>query len=201
MAEKTKKEEMTPEIRFTGFTDAWEQRKLGDIADIKTGPFGSLLHADDYVEDGCPIVTTEHFKSGRLPERKTGLPQVGPFDRRRLDQYSAKQGDILFSRVGSVDVNAEVSAAQNGWLFSGRVLRARPDAARVDSSYLHHELSTETVKASVIARAVGGTMASINTEILSDTLVRIPQELGEQCRIGTSLTNLDHLITLHQRKH
>ena len=44
-----------PEIRFAGFTDAWEQRKLGEISEIKTGPFGSTLHADDYVSEGVPI--------------------------------------------------------------------------------------------------------------------------------------------------
>lgn len=87
-------------------TPSWEQRKLGEVASIKTGPFGSLLHAEDYVVDGIPIVTTEHFKSGFLPDDKAGLPQVSESDRARLEQYSAIEGDILFSRVGSVDVNA-----------------------------------------------------------------------------------------------
>ena len=189
-----------PEIRFAGFADPWEQRKLGEVASIKTGPFGSMLHAEDYVDNGIPIVTTEHFKSGFLPDEKAGLPQVSESDRARLEQYSAIEGDILFSRVGSVDVNAQVTAAQSGWLFSGRVLRARPAASVIRPNYLHYELSTDDVKRSIINRAVGGTMASINTEILEDTEIIFPRSAREQSEIGGFLGNLDHLITLHQRK-
>lgn len=177
---------------------SWEQRKLGEVASIKTGPFGSLLHAEDYVVDGIPIVTTEHFKSGFLPDEIAGLPQVSESDRARLEQYSAIEGDILFSRVGSVDVNAQVTAAQSGWLFSGRVLRARPTVSVISPNYLHYELSTDDVKRSIINRAVGGTMASINTEILEDTEISFPRSRTEQLEIGRSLGNLDSLITLHQ---
>ena len=192
--------ETEPEIRFEGFTDPWEQRKLGEVASIKTGPFGSLLHAEDYVVDGIPIVTTEHFKSGFLPDEIADLPQVSESDRARLEQYSAIEGDILFSRVGSVDVNAQVTAAQSGWLFSGRVLRARPTVSVISPNYLHYELSTDDVKRSIINRAVGGTMASINTEILEDTEISFPRSRTEQLEIGRSLGNLDSLIALHQRK-
>ncbi len=159
-----------------------------------------MLHAEDYVDNGIPIVTTEHFKSGFLPDEKAGLPQVSESDRARLEQYSAIEGDILFSRVGSVDVNAQVTAAQSGWLFSGRVLRARPAASVIRPNYLHYELSTDDVKRSIINRAVGGTMASINTEILEDTEIIFPRSAREQSEIGGFLGNLDHLITLHQRK-
>ena len=192
--------ESVPEIRFAGFTDPWEQRKLGELADIKTGPFGTLLHAEDYVDDGIPIVTTEHFKTGALPKDKEGIPQVSEEDAKRLEQYRAKEGDILFSRVGSVDANAQVFAGQDGWLFSGRVLRARPDLTLVSSAYLHYELETEEVKSSVISRAVGGTMASINTEILFQTPIFIPAKMTEQNKIGSTCARLDSLITLHQRK-
>ena len=192
--------ESVPEIRFAGFTDPWEQRKLGDVADIKTGPFGTLLHAEDYVDDGIPIVTTEHFKTGVLPKDKEGIPRVSEEDAKRLEQYRAKEGDILFSRVGSVDANAQVFAGQDGWLFSGRVLRARPDLTLVSSAYLHYELETEEVKSSVISRAVGGTMASINTEILFQTPIFIPAKMTEQNKIGSTCARLDSLITLHQRK-
>lgn len=189
-----------PQYKCINYTPAWEQRKLGDVADIKTGPFGTLLHAEDYVDDGIPIVTTEHFKTGVLPKDKEGIPQVSEEDAKRLEQYRAKEGDILFSRVGSVDANAQVFAGQDGWLFSGRVLRARPDLTLVSSAYLHYELETEEVKSSVISRAVGGTMASINTEILFQTPIFIPAKMTEQNKIGSTCARLDSLITLHQRK-
>ena len=82
------------------FPFAWEQRKLGEFSEIKTGPFGSTLHADDYVDDGVPIITTEHFKSGNLQNEKDGLPQVSIIDYKRLMAYTLEEGDLVFSRVG-----------------------------------------------------------------------------------------------------
>jgi type I restriction enzyme S subunit len=187
-----------PKLRFPEFTDAWEQRKLGDVSDIRTGPFGSTLHAEDYVKDGTPIITTEHFKSGELPEQKYGIPQVSDADLRRLQSYVLKTDDIVFSRVGSVDINALITPFQSGWLFSGRVLRVRTDK-NIDSQYMHYELSTEHAKNDVINRAVGQTMPSINTEILKLTKVYLPTEMKEQQYIGRFFSHLDNLITLHQR--
>ena len=190
---------LVPQIRFAGFTDPWEQRKLGEF-DIKTGPFGSTLHAEDYVACGTPIVTTEHFKEGELPSMGNGIPQVGDRDAARLSQYKLQKHDIVFSRVGSVDLNAEVKDAQVGWLFSGRVLRLRTDRG-INSTYLHYELGTVCVRSSIIERAVGLTMASINTRILGDTAFFVPATITEQRQIGAFFDRLDSLITLHQRKY
>ena len=189
-----------PEIRFKGFTDPWEQRKLGDISEIKTGPFGSTLHADDYVSDGIPIITTEHFKTGSLPTDKYGLPQVSENDFSRLSAYILNAGDIVFSRVGSVDINALITPFQSTWLFSGRVLRVRPQNKN-SSQFLHTLLETEDVKNDIRTRAVGQTMPSINTEILKTTPLRLTESTLEQEQLGKYFLNLDTLITLHQREH
>ena len=188
-----------PEIRFKGFTDPWEQRKLGDISEIKTGPFGSTLHADDYVSDGTPIITTEHFKTGALPRSKNGLPQVSDSDYKRLTAYTLDDGDIVFSRVGSVDINALITPFQSNWLFSGRVLRVRPQT-NISSQFLHTRLETESIKTDIRTRAVGQTMPSINTEILKTTPLVLPSSAAEQEQIGSYFAALDNLITLHQRE-
>lgn len=192
-------ERKVPEIRFDGYTDDWEQRKLGDISEIKTGPFGSTLHADDYVSDGIPIITTEHFKTGTLPIKKDGLPQVSENDFNRLSAYILNEGDIVFSRVGSVDINALITPFQNNWLFSGRVLRVRPQGEN-SSQFLHTLLETESVRSDIRTRAVGQTMPSINTEILKITPLFLPTSIADQERLGEYFHNLDHLITLHQCK-
>ena len=189
-----------PAIRFKGFTDAWEQRKLGKISEIKTGPFGSTLHADDYVSEGVPIITTEHFKTGSLPQSASGLPQVSEVDYKRLSAYTLNNGDIVFSRVGSVDINALVTPFQRNWLFSGRVLRVRP-GIDVLPQFLHTRLETESIRNDICARAVGQTMPSINTEILKATQLVLPTSMAEQKQIGLYFAKLDHLITLHQRKY
>lgn len=196
MQEKAKE----PEIRFAGFTGAWEQRELGEISEIKTGPFGSSLHASDYVADGVPIITTEHFKFGSIEKNKYLIPMVSDTDHSRLIAYSLKTGDIVFSRVGSVDINALVEPESDGWLFSGRVLRVR-SSEKYDSGFLHNLLETDDVRNDIRNRAVGQTMPSINTQILSATELTIPSSKREQQRIGNFFKGINQLLTLHQRKY
>lgn len=186
-----------PELRLGGSSNPWVLRHLGEF-EITTGPFGSTLHAEDYVEHGTPIVTTEHFKSGLLPLTGQGVPQVSDDDRRRLKAYWLQTDDIVFSRVGSVDINARVTELQNGWLFSGRVLRVRPDAT-CESEFLHSVLETIPVRGSIRKRAVGMSMPSINTAILANTSFYQPPTLEEQRAIGEVFSNLDALIAAEQR--
>ena len=145
-----------------------------------------------------PIVTTEHFKNGNLPLSKNGIPQVSDDDYYRLRGYKLEKDDIVFSRVGSIDINAHVEQSQQGWLFSGRVLRVRPIKS-VNSLCLHYILSTESVKRSIRNRAVGQTMPSINTPILSNTKINIPQSVVEQKKIANLLALLDKRIAIHNK--
>jgi len=180
-------------LRFPEFSGEWKCTTIGNIGDIKNGPFGSVLHAEDYVENGIPIVTTEHFKTGLMPSDKFGIPQVSNEDYIRLKGYRLETNDIVFSRVGSVDINAHVGIEQNGWLFSGRVLRVRPKYD-IDSLFLHYALSTEAVKRDIRNRAVGQTMPSINTPILFCTTIQLPKDLFEQKKVAHFLRLLDERI-------
>ena len=184
-------------MRFPEFSGEWRESKLGDISDIKTGPFGSTLHADDYVENGTPIITTEHFKKGCLPIIKDGLPQVSEKDRIRLHSYQLHKNDIVFSRVGSVDINAKVGEEQEGWLFSGRVLRVKLFSD--NSDYIHYLLSTKVVKDSIASRAVGQTMPSINTQILANTPLIKSIDYAEQKKIGCFLSIIDERIATQSK--
>ncbi|MCQ4614557.1 MULTISPECIES: restriction endonuclease subunit S [Corynebacterium] len=188
-----------PALRFDGFSNPWVLRHLAEF-EITTGPFGSTLHAEDYVEHGTPIVTTEHFKSGMLPLTGQGVPQVSDDDRCRLKVYWLQTDDIVFSRVGSVDINARVTELQNGWLFSGRVLRLRPDTT-CDAEFLHSVLETDPVRGAIRKRAVGMSMPSINTAILANTSFYQPPTLEEQRAIGELFADLDTLIEQHRTKH
>ena len=187
-----------PNLRFKEFQGEWEKTTIGEIATIKNGPFGSVLHAEDYVDEGMPIVTTEHFKSGNLPLSKNGIPQVSEDDYCRLKGYMLETDDIVFSRVGSVDINAHVEHVQQGWLFSGRVLRVRPIKS-VNSLCLHYVLSTESVKRDIRNRAVGQTMPSINTPILSNTGIYMSQSEAEQKKIANLLSIIDERISTQNK--
>ena len=106
--------------------------------------------------------------------------------------------DIVFSRVGSVDINAHVEHVQQGWLFSGRVLRVRPIKS-VNSLCLHYVLSTESVKRDIRNRAVGQTMPSINTPILSNTGIYMSQSEAEQKKIADLLSLIDERIATQNK--
>lgn len=174
----------------------WATIPLGAVADIKTGPFGSSLHQADYQQFGTPIVTVEHLGERGLIHR--AIPLVGGDDADRLSAYRCQPGDILFSRVGSIDRNSLVGSAEDGWLFSGRLLRVRADRRRAHPPFLSYQFATEWFKGSVRAVAVGQTMASLNTMILSRLYVRLP-DLPTQRAIADKIGATDDLIAALER--
>lgn len=168
---------------------------LRDIADIQTGPFGSQLHKEDYVDIGTPIVTVEHLGNRVFTEQN--LPKVSDEDKARLSKYVLKEGDIVFSRVGSVDRCSYVDAAHDGWMFSGRCLRVRPNT-EVDPLYLYYFFCLEDKKKFVRNIAVGATMPSINTKLLGEVEVAYPSQT-EQQKIVALLSALDDKIEINQK--
>ena len=175
----------------------WQRFQVCQIADVKTGPFGSALHERDYVQSGIPIITVEHL--GEHGVEGDGAPQVSEADVQRLKAYTLFEGDIVFSRVGSVDRNARVSASQEGWLFSGRLLRLRLKQDKADSRFLSFLLHGEPFRQQVLSVAVGQTMASLNTKILNGLEVRLPS-LAEQHAIAQVLTDMDLALTALQAR-
>jgi len=192
------KKKNTPKLRFPEFTGEWEEKKLGEIADVKTGPFGSILHQHDYVSIGTPIITVEHLDELGIVHKN--LPLVSEEDKKRLKSYLLEEGDIVFSRVGSVDRNSLIGPNENGWLFSGRLLRIRFDKEQSTPKFYNIFFQKEESKQKVRSIAVGQTMPSINTEILKSIEIKFPT-LPEQTKIATFLTAVDEkLIQLKKKK-
>ena len=175
--------------------EEWKTYKLGDIASVQTGPFGSQLHNEDYVNDGTPIVTVEHLGSKEFTTQN--LPMVSKEDKNRLIKYSLEEGDIVFSRVGSVDRCSYVGKEQKGWLFSGRCLRVRAEET-INPQFLYYYFQKESVKKEIRNVAVGATMPSINTKLLSELKIVIPSK-KEQDRIAEVLSSIDDKIELNNR--
>ena len=174
---------------------------LGDLClsqgGVQTGPFGSQLHARDYVEQGTPIITVEHLGENRIIHEN--LPCVTDKDKERLSRYTLETGDIVFSRVGSVDRRAIVHQEENAWLFSGRCLRVRPNRQKIDPAYLSWFFGLSTFKEYIRQIAVGATMPSLNTTILSEVPIYYPISLKKQQAIACILGALDDKIELNQR--
>lgn len=169
--------------------------RLGDIADVQTGPFGSQLHKENYVNKGTPIVTVEHL--GNKWFTSQNLPMVSDEDKLRLAKYCSQEGDVIFSRVGSVDRCSYVSKEYSGWLFSGRCLRVRPRSG-INPEYLYYFLTNEGTKQYIRNIAVGATMPSINTKLLNEVPITIPS-LEDQRRIASILSSLDRKIELNNK--
>lgn len=183
---------LTSRTRLPGFADVWRDVTIGDVADVKTGPFGSSLHESDYVDNGTPIITVEHL--GERSITRQNLPMVSDEDCRRLRAYSLQPGDVVFSRVGSIDRNALVTESESGWLFSGRLLRVRVRRDGADPAFLSHQFHSEPFKQRVREVAVGQTMPSLNTQILRRLPVALPT-LVEQRAIAQVLSEMDTELT------
>ena len=165
-------------------------KQLKLLADIQTGPFGSQLHKEDYVAVGTPIVTVEHLGNRVFAEQN--LPMVSDNDKERLNKYVLREGDIVFSRVGSVDRCSYVDAAHDGWMFSGRCLRVRPNE-HLDAMYLYYYFCLEETKQFVRNIAVGATMPSINTKLLGEVPIAFPS-VEQQARVAQLLSTIDDKI-------
>ena len=170
----------------------FEKATIGDVASVQTGPFGSQLHNNDYVLVGTPIVTVEHL--GQRKMTRQNLPCVSDTDKLRLNKYWLEYGDLVFSRVGSVDRCSWVSEDEDGWLFSGRCLRVRPlDKSAVYHKYLYYFFTLDETKNFIRNIAVGATMPSINTQLLSEVPISLPA-FSTQKEIADTLSTIDDKI-------
>lgn len=166
-------------------------------AGVQTGPFGSQLHKEDYVEHGTPIITVEHLGNNRIVH--TDTPFVSDTDRERLSKYALKEGDIVFSRVGSVDRRSLVRKEEDGWLFSGRCLRVRVNKNLIHPAYLSYFFGLDTFKKYIRSIAVGATMPSINTKILSEVPIYYPADIDKQEKIANLFLSIDDKIQLNHQ--
>ena len=191
-------------IKQNKVPQGWSDATVGDFASVQTGPFGSQLHNEDYVESGTPIITVEHMDGKYIAHRN--LPLVSQNDVDRLRKYDLHTGDIVFSRVGSVDRAVMVSQHEDGWLFSGRCLRVRPYDPNTGSYFLWW-FNQPVIRQLVTASAVGATMPSINTSILNSIRIVFPQKdiVTQFCKMADGLieiiaTNLEEIRKLNDAR-
>jgi len=179
-------------------TRCWQETTLGEICRggfIQTGPFGSQLHAHDYIPTGVPVVMPVNIGDGRVIEDR--IARVSEADASRLARHRMIAGDIVYSRRGDITRRALVTESENGWLCGTGCLLVRPGSA-VDPRWLSYWLGSPWTHEFLMRRAVGATMPNLNTGILSELPVRLPS-LAEQRRIAGVLGALDDLIETNQK--
>ncbi|RKG68588.1 restriction endonuclease subunit S [Corallococcus sp. CA054B] len=181
--------------------DTWTVTTLGEICDasggeIQTGPFGSQLHASDYVSLGIPSVMPKDIKADRISSED--IARVSEADAERLSQHRLREGDIVCSRRGDVERRAFVTKREEGWLCGTGCLRIRLNASQLLTRYLYYYLGHPSVRAWIVRHAQGATMPNLNTSIMRTIPVAFPP-LDEQLRITFTLGGLDEKIELNRQ--
>lgn len=157
--------------------EGWELATLGKICElsggqIQTGPFGSQLHASDYVDHGTPVVMPKDLQNRRINESTTA--KINAENAARLSRHRMKIGDIVFSRRGDVEKHALIGAHEENWICGTGCLLVRPGSEWVSPSYISFSLDQAVTKAWLTQHAVGATMPNLNTGILSEVPVTLP---------------------------
>ena len=159
----------------------WKQSSLGEMCasrggSIQTGPFGSQLHASDYVPVGIPVVMPQDLSGRRVSEDR--ISRVASADADRLSRHKLKSGDIVFSRRGDVGRHAVISERETGWLCGTGCLLVRPSESESISAFVSAALARPESLEWLVRHAVGATMPNLNTKILSRLpVVSPPAEL------------------------
>jgi type I restriction enzyme S subunit len=177
----------------------WRECKLGEIAGIQTGPFGSQLHASDYVIEGIPSIMPANI-NGNMRIITDDIARIRTNDAKRLEKYIVNENDIVYSRRGDVEKCAFITSRESGWLCGTGCLRVRFTSSAVFPKYCAYYLSTDKIKAWVSANAVGSTMPNLNETILSNVPVRFPS-IPTQRAIAEVLSSLDDKIDLLKRQN
>ncbi len=175
--------------------EGWRMSTLGAICDanggaIQTGPFGSQLHASDYVADGVPVVMPKDISNRRIDAITAA--RVGREDVQRLARHQLRDGDIVFSRRGDVEKHALIGEAERGWLCGTGCLLVRPGSRRNVAGFLSRSLDLPNIKKWLTQHAVGATMPNLNTGILSAVPVVLPTD--------EVLTAFDQAISVLDRR-
>ncbi|MFL9965129.1 restriction endonuclease subunit S [Paraburkholderia sediminicola] len=155
----------------------WRIMALADVlanhgGTIQTGPFGSQLHASDYVESGIPVVMPKDIQGRRVSA--ASIACIGPQDADRLQRHKLKTGDIVFSRRGDVERHALISEREVGWLCGTGCLLVRPGPSCLSSSFLSMTLDAPRARQWLVRHAIGATMPNLNTSILGSVPVVLP---------------------------
>lgn len=168
---------------------------LGKIADIITGPFGSQLHMEDYVEVGIPVIMPQNIGDRVVDEN--GIARISEDDFQRLYRYSTKANDIVYARRGDVEKHAFISDDDKAMCGTG-CLRVRISDENVYPLFLSFYLNRPETRRWLTVHAVGSNMPNLNTGILSDVPLVLP-DYKLQIDIADTLQRIDNKISCNNR--
>ncbi len=177
-----------PAIRFKGFTDAWEQRKLGDVVNVYDG----VHKTPDYTDGGIMFLSVENIST--LKSEKYISEEAFNRD---FKVYPEK-GDVLMTRIGDVGTPNVVETTEKVAFYVSLALLKPTD---IDSYFLRNSILSAFFQNGLKERTlVTAIPQKINKDEIGKVSLFVSTSIDEQREIGTFFRNLDNLITLHQRK-
>ena len=140
--------------------------------EIQTGPFGSQLHADEYVDGGWPVVNPQNLTDSGI----VAIPRstVATTTRDRLSRHALRQGDVVMARRGELGRCAVVGSVEEGWLCGTGCLRLRVRAQDVAPAYLQLALSSQRARYELKRFSVGSTIDNLNSLIVGRLAIPLP---------------------------
>ena len=184
-----------PEIRFSGFTDDWEQRKLGDVLSVlKDGTHGT--HQD--VKNGALLLSAKNIKDGNVQWDETDRRISYNEYRKICESFQLREEDVLLTIVGSIGECALLRQTDNV-TFQRSVAFLRTDVT-VKPEFLTSEIQSNIFQRELENRKSISAQPGIYLGDLKLIPISIPTEIEEQSHIASCITCLDTLLSLHQRK-
>lgn len=180
-----------PEIRFKGFTDAWEQRKLNEITDVRDGTHDS----PKYVQEGHPFITSKNVSNGFI--NYDDVQYVTDEDYEKINKRSKVDvHDILMGMIGTIGNLALIRKKPDFAIKNVALIKYTGD---IEYNYLYQALQADCVTSQLSTGMDGGTQKFVSLKKIRELDIPFPEEC-EQKKIGAYFSNLDTLITLHHRK-
>ena len=190
-----------PKLRFQGYTDDWEQRKVGEYYEFKNG----LNKGKEFFGKGTPIVNfTDVFNNrGIFSGNLKGKVQLTS---KEIENFNVKKGDIFFTRtsetIAEIGYPSVMLDVPESTVFSGFVLRGRCflEDDPLEDLFKKYVFFTEAFRAEMLKKSSMTTRALTSGTAIKGMEFSHPSNKEEQQKIGAYFSTLDHLITLHQRK-
>ena len=187
-----KEGESEPRIRFNGFTEPWEQRKLNEVSDVRDGTHDS----PKYQSTGHPFVTSKNVKNGYITY--DDIQYISDEDFEEINKRSKVDvNDILMGMIGTIGNMALIRTEPD---FAIKNVALIKDTKQINYLYLYHLLQSPFIEKQLTSGMDGGTQKFVSLGNVRNLDIVIPSD-AEQDKLGRYFENLDNLITLHQRQY
>ena len=187
-----------PELRFAGFPGDWEQRKLGELMDITSV---KRIHQSDWTDEGIRFIRARDIVAKSKNEEITEPLFISE---EKYNEYSAisgkvKIGDLLVTGVGTIGVPMLIDSEEPLYFKDGNVIWFKNEDT-IEGRFFYYSFIGANIQNYIRETSGSGTVGTYTIDSGKKTPILLPQNRNEQSKIGLFFSNLDNLITLHQRK-